>query len=254
MGLIGRLVFEKQQLVEGRARVKKLEGNVAKENEVVKQLESESIQQSELEQELVDQIKQLTVKMQEYRVRVTDKAEASNDAKNASRKFVKEIDAQTKLISTKEAQADRLGSETLGLLKQCQLEQIDIPFENDQELQNISFEEPEDEGMDETEGFAEASAHQAKLLKEITIDFSGLSRDEKENGADEIDMEFDETIKKITEQIHALAPSVNASDKLDDVENKLKETAQEFEQARKESKDAKEKFNKIKQERFVTFF
>jgi archaellum component FlaC len=41
--------------------------------------------------------------------------------------------------------------------------------------------------------------------------------------------------------------------RLDDVENKLKETAQEFEQARKDSKDAKEKFNKIKQERFDLF-
>ena len=132
--------------------------------------------------------------------------------KNASRKFVKEIDSQTKLISTKEAQVDRLGSETLGLLKQCQLEQIDIPMNGEQELQNISFEEPEEEGMDETEGFEEASAHQAKLLADISIDFMGLSRDEKENGADEIDMEFDENIKKITEQIHALAPSVKASD------------------------------------------
>jgi hypothetical protein len=69
--------------------------------------------------------------------------------------------------------------------------------------------------MDETEGFAEASAHQAKILAEIKIDFSALSRDEKENGADEIDMEFDDQIKKITEQIHALAPSVKASDKYD---------------------------------------
>jgi structural maintenance of chromosome 1 len=139
-GLICRLVFEKQQLVESQARVAKLEGNVGRENEVVKQLESELIQQSEVEQELVDQIKQLTVKMQEYRVRVNEKAEASNEAKNASRKFVKEIDGQTKLISTKEAQVDRLGSEKVGLLKQCQLEQIDIALLDDQELQNISFE------------------------------------------------------------------------------------------------------------------
>lgn len=209
-------MFEKQQLDESRARVEKLERNVTKENEHVLNLEGELIQHNELEQELTDQIKQLTVKMQEYRGRVAEKAEASNEAKNASRKFVKEIDGQTKLISTKEAQVDRLGSEKLGLLKQCQLEQIDIPLLDGQELQNISFEEPEEgDGMDETEGFAEASAHQAKLLAETSIDFTGLSRDEKENGADEVDMEFDEQVKKITEQIHALAPSVKASDKYD---------------------------------------
>jgi hypothetical protein len=47
-------------------------------------------------------------------------------------------------------QVDRLGSKTLGLLKQCQLEQIDIPLENDH--RNVSIKEPEEEGMDETVG------------------------------------------------------------------------------------------------------
>jgi structural maintenance of chromosome 1 len=138
--LSSMIEFEKRQLGESQERMKKLEVNVAKEKEQVKQLETDLVQQSELEQELTDQIEQLTAKMQEYRGRVTEKAEASNEAKNASRKFVKEIDGQTKLISTKEAQVDRLGSEKLGLLKQCQLEQIDISMLDGQELQNISFE------------------------------------------------------------------------------------------------------------------
>jgi hypothetical protein len=42
--------------------------------------------------------------------------------------------------------------------------------------------------------------------------------------------------------------------RVDEVEEKLKNSTEEFEAARKEAKDARDRFNKIKQERFSSLY
>lgn len=84
---------------------------------------------------------------------------------------------------------------------------------------------------------------------ECEVDYSTLL--DKENGAEEVGLEFTTAISNLKEKISALAPSLAGADQLDDVHAKLENCAVEFDAARKHAKEAKERFNRIKQDRFL---
>ena len=91
------------------------------------------------------------------------------------------------------------------------------------------------------------------ILNQVKIDYSGLHRDQKENNNEQIEFDFIENLNTINLDLEKLSPHVKSFDKLDDVESKLKESANEFDLARKEAKEAKERFNSVKQERYLLF-
>ncbi|KAJ1551655.1 Structural maintenance of chromosomes protein 1 [Nowakowskiella sp. JEL0078] len=90
-------------------------------------------------------------------------------------------------------------------------------------------------------------------IEDLEVDFSKLTDDNKSDGSDEMEIEFEEKIKNLTNEIEKMAPNMRAVDRLDEVEIKLKETAAEFESARRDAKNAKDKFNLIKSDRTKLF-
>lgn len=83
----------------------------------------------------------------------------------------------------------------------------------------------------------------------ISVNYSSLSRNFKENDDSSIEDEFQAGIQEISQQIDQMAPNLKAVDRLEGVEVRLKQTEDQFEKARKAAKRAKDKFTAVKQKR-----
>ncbi|KAJ3125079.1 Structural maintenance of chromosomes protein 1, partial [Irineochytrium annulatum] len=162
-----------------------------------------------------------------------------------------------------EAQIEKVNAERLSIYRRCKLEEIDLPV-RDGSLDNITLEEidvvanggnPEPDVQEDSMDIDQERPSQPSktVLAKVTVDYATLKKEYKQNDSDEMDIEFQETIKSLAADIERMAPNMRAGERFDDVEVKLRATTEEFDNARKEAKNAKEQFTSIKNERYKKF-
>ncbi|KAI8840072.1 RecF/RecN/SMC [Chytriomyces cf. hyalinus JEL632] len=252
-----QIAFEKNQAKETESRITRLNDTI-----VTLQEEQEEIQNAYNEHKgEVDAIIKKLDSFKESLATSSAKFEERRKQVEAAKKTLaalqKEMEGTLKGINGKQAQVDRLNAERLAIFRRCKLEEIELPLSRGS-LTSMSLEEidamPDGDQMEVDDDTQMSSQEKSvALLDSVTVDFSVLKREQKQNGSDEAEIEFQENIKNLTSEIEKLAPNMRASEKFDDVEAKLRATADEFESARKEAKQAKDAFAEIKQERFKKF-
>ncbi|KAI9352679.1 RecF/RecN/SMC [Obelidium mucronatum] len=255
---LNQITFEKNQAKEIQNRIDKLESTIetqTKEYEEVVVTSQDHRQEIERLTKKLDAIKtslESTVKKFE------EKRKEVDAAKKTAAALQKDMEGYLKVINTKQSQVERINAERLSILRKCKLEEIDLPLLQGS-LKAISLEDmdkiSDDDGdaMEVDDSQTSSQDRSMALLDSLKIDFSILKKEQKKNGSDEAEIEFQESIKSLTVEIEKIAPNMRANEKFDDVEAKLRATADEFETARKEAKSAKDEFLAIRQERYQKF-
>ena len=240
-----RISFEKQTLKDCQDRIDRLQKAIDNDNVSIKKLEKEkekhAVEQTKIEESIT--------RNQGLLAHAQDEAKAAMDQLEEAKKeldvFIKENETQSRAISTKESEIERLLAERLSMLRRCKLEEIDIPLEDAQSLQDISLEDIESHtytnDMD-VDG-------PVSQLEKIKINFAKLRKEHKQNKSSDVDAKFREDIRVLSLEIEKLAPHSRAIEKFGDIQNKLRMTSEEFENSRKEAKDAKDRFVAVKNER-----
>ncbi|KAJ3356259.1 Structural maintenance of chromosomes protein 1 [Entophlyctis luteolus] len=253
-----QITFERNQAKETENRIRKLQATIdahAKEHEEI--LQASRDHQQEIDR-LMQRLETLKSAANTVNTDLNDRKTSVDAAKKTLLTVQKEMEDFLKVISLKQSQVERMNEESLAIFRRCKLEEIDLPLLRGS-LSSISLEDIDqvpiqDNSMsvdDESQQQAQAKAMSA--IKSLVIDFSILSKEQKRNSSDEMEMEFQDSIKVLTADIEKIAPNMRAGEKFDDIENKLRVSAEEFENARRDAKTAKDDFMAIKNERFQKF-
>ncbi|KAJ3029322.1 UNVERIFIED_CONTAM: Structural maintenance of chromosomes protein 1 [Siphonaria sp. JEL0065] len=256
---MNQITFEKNQAKEIQNRIDKLETTIETQTKAYEEVVVASQDHRQEIERLTKKLEAVKTSLEATTKKFDEKRKEVEAAKKSVTALQKNMEGYLKVIHTKQSQVERINAERLSIFRKCKLEEIDLPLLRGS-LKNISLEEmdqlPDADGdtMDVDDDSQQSSqAKSVALLDSLTIDFSILKKEQKRNGSDEAEIEFQESIKSLSLEIEKLAPNMRASEKFDDVEAKLRATADEFETARKEAKSAKDAFLAIKQDRYQKF-
>jgi len=175
---------------------------------------------------------------------------AKKDVANA----VKELLATSKAVSQLEASLDTERGARHGILKQCKMDDINIPMKKGR------LDQIDDEGEDASIEMSSAQSSHVIYEKEekIVINYSGLNDNLKdlEDGDDvrKVEKKLEKQINDLSTTIHRIqAPNMKAMQKLDKAREKLQEANKDFDTVRRKAKQAKVNFERVKQERYDLF-
>ncbi|KAJ3109189.1 Structural maintenance of chromosomes protein 1 [Phlyctochytrium planicorne] len=253
-----QLDFERRQAEEIQEKVDKLKEAIVEDENMFATLQESKEEHEADAQELQERLDAVEASKAEHDAKMADAKAAIEDAKKALAKANKEVEAVNKTIASTEAKIEKLNAEQLSILRRCKLEEIDIPLENGS-MEDLSLEDldraqggvPNVDTLDEEARLASQQA--VEDILNIDINFHSLKKDQRDNDSEEMDAEYQESLKSLSNEIEKIAPNMRAIEKYDDVEQKLRATADEFERARRDAKSARDTFNSVKQKRFHLF-
>jgi len=269
-----RLDFEKQ---EGRLKqqleyiqshdhleqLRKLERNMKKYEDEIEKLKTK-------EKELIKEIdkdtnglEKLRLEVQSEKGKFDEKEGEIKDLKKQHVNFLKEETNLKKRISTKERLLEERISDRYGLLKQCKMEDIDLPLKKGslsdiEKSQSGSSNDVDESNPDAMEVDSSQSSRRSLRDDNIAVNYRNLP-DRLKNLEDPNDIKSKQQdlmneISKQEANISRLpAPNLKAQSRLDDVQDRLTETNDEFETTRKRARRAKMEFEAIKKERYDKF-
>ncbi|KAG1103397.1 hypothetical protein G6F42_017228 [Rhizopus arrhizus] len=279
-----QLAFEKDQLNELVARLKKLETT----------LTNDATQKSKLEADLAGmsgKTEQLKSKLQSYEVdlekqiRLEEQKQIEiNEVSRALEAKGKNVEELLREFRTVESEYEKVRAERVAIFRKCKLEGINLPLTRGS-MDDIIIEEtnnPARQQADDNESVSDVSSvtdsvsttntstnsastdmdldvpvSQMSIQStdwEVEVDFSSLGATQRRDDSARLDHEFQEQIKKYGDEIEQMAPNLKAVSRLEGVHERLKVAEQEFNAARATAKSAKEAFNLVKQKRYAKFF
>ncbi|KAJ3214675.1 Structural maintenance of chromosomes protein 1 [Dinochytrium kinnereticum] len=254
-----KLDFERKQAAEVQERITKLKESIADDESRLDELGTSRHEHEEESKRLEAEMERLSQLKETTEAKVSEAKNAIEEARKGLAKANKEVELINKAIGAKEAQIEKLNAERISVLRRCKLEEIDLPLESGS-MDDISLDDldvrraqggvPNVDTLDESH---EASQEFVKTILSLEVDFGSLKKNQRENDSEDMDNEFQESVRDLTSEIEKISPNMRAIEKYDDVETKLKATADEFENARREAKAARDAFNAVKQKRFQLF-
>merc|ERR1719210_792645 len=248
-----QLEYERRREEQLLTNVQKFERTVQDDEdalETAKKIEQTQMGEIDTDMKDVDKLKQ----NKSYLKGQLDKLEEDvNIARKDVGSVAKELQSFNKAINQLEAGIEGERAQRHSLLKQCKMDNIQIPFKKG------SLDELDEGGDESTEMSASQPSHVIyEKEARIEIDYSSL-----EEGLTELDDMDDvrKVEKTLEKQINELqttitriqAPNMRAMQKLDEAREKLEETNKEFDSARRKAKQAKINFERCKQERHDMF-
>ncbi|ORY02505.1 cohesin complex subunit psm1 [Basidiobolus meristosporus CBS 931.73] len=258
--LQNQLEFERQQLVETTERLSKLQSLLVLDQNALEGLTSQKETHIRESQAISNDISELRRELLSADTVFGDKTDEINQIKKQLNVVMRELDRLMKEMAAKESVIEKLNVERTSIFRRCKLEEIELPLARGS-LEEVPLDDSERirDPMDvdtatqtPTQSLSQRSFRSSDWT--IEVDFSSLSRSQKETDSDELNNEFREKIRDIQAEIERLAPNLKVFDRMGDVQNRLRSTEEEFEEARREAKDAKEMFNSIKQQRYQKFY
>ncbi|KAJ1560311.1 Structural maintenance of chromosomes protein 1, partial [Cladochytrium tenue] len=200
-----------------------------------------------------------TAAQAEMQERLRQRAAAVDEAKKALHRATRALEASSKELLNLEAKVEALLAERIAIFRRCKLEEISLPLLGEESIDDVSLEDLDRAQMSQSGGDQEMEvdddvyAQARASVEQIQVDFSGLKRDLRENSSDEMDVEFQETLKNLSAEIERISPNMKAVEKFGDMEEKMRATNSEFENSRRDAKTAMDAFTQIKQERYDRF-
>ncbi|KAJ1648792.1 Structural maintenance of chromosomes protein 1 [Dispira simplex] len=280
--LHNQILFENQQLQSLQDRVTRIESVLEEDRRALADLRADKAQR---EAKLAD-IHKNAEALRANIARVKAQYDAHSEKVAAKKKSVtvklQELDQLANDSTTKESLVQKYHVERASVLRRCKLEEVALPllrgsldklsleesdlFREPDEMDLDSSDDEQGEPMTQANRFLQQRAHKLQTPQQraaskqrasqwsIEVDFSSLTKRDRDNGGEDAERRFTDQIRQFTKELEQLAPNMHAYERLGGVELKLRETEREFEEARQEAKAAKERFNAIKQKRYDRFY
>jgi structural maintenance of chromosome 1 len=245
--LTKKLEFERERLEETTTRVERVRDELENNEVALKKLSKDidsikdkiDLLESELEvsiEDLKENEKQLDSKLSETK-KIEDEL---ND-------LLAQKDDLFKRVELVKEDLEKYDVEKLTILKNCKIENITLPIDEDSEydLDSISISDEISAG--------EEGNHIIEVINNIKLDFSSLNSRYKQNNNEIISKEFDERISIISKELASLSPNVKAIERLNEVEKKLEDLERELNVKRSEELNVVKQFQEIKAKRYELF-
>lgn len=199
-----------------------------------------------------EKIEGLKLEKQNKKKLVDEMEEETAKARRDVASLAKDIATFSHQISSFENKIDSKRNERLNILRQCKMEDIQIPMMGNSSLEDILQEH------DSSEQSASLTSMMQSVINDIQVDYRTLPRNLKDiDEADQVKKTGDGLNKELQQKLDTIekiqTPNLKAMQKLDAVTEKIQSTNEEFESAKRKAKKAKASFEKIKNERIARF-
>lgn len=201
-----------------------------------------------------EKIEILKLDKQNKKKMVDEMEEETGKARRDVASLAKDIASLSHQISSSENKIETKRNERLNLMRQCKMDDIQIPLLKG----NMEDILQETENSDQASSSASLTTLMQSKVSEIQIDYRALPRSFKEIDEPELVKKTGDGInKELQQKLDTLekiqTPNMKAMQKLDMVTEKIQTTNEEFENAKRKAKKAKAAFEKVKNERISRF-
>lgn len=257
--LKNQLQFETERLTDTKTRIKNMKESMNRDSILLEQLEGER-------QTLKDQIVQIEEEIAEINSRLESQSESTNELLSTVSTFrdevtraQREVDATRKRLSAMQEEVEKITSGRVKTLRNCKIEGLDLPLTKGSldmlQLDEVYVGEPiETQADDDVEmSGTEQGMSAVNVLKQLEVDFSMLDREAKQQSGDEMGEELERDIQTLSANLERMVVNTRATERLQDARERLTEVDKEFENVRQKARAAKEKFERVKQQRYELF-
>lgn len=236
--LTNQILFQNERITETSLRIEKLQQDLV------------SLQDDDRKtgEDLFTKSASLDELSAELEILQDDKEKQADQVSNISRGVkAKELDMKeaeselrglTKELLISEELILKVDSERLNMLKNCKIENVDLPLE---------------EGFLESISLGEDSLDISSAVYEIHIDYGLLDLRYQNQYSVKTEAELRVRIENVEKELQQLTPNTKAMERMKDVEQKLKEFDREFNKARQDERRSATRFNEVKQLRTELF-
>ncbi|CCH41801.1 Structural maintenance of chromosomes protein [Wickerhamomyces ciferrii] len=233
-----KLDFEKERFNETSNRITKIEAEKSSYEKSLTQL----IKEKELTNDQIDRLEsELEITTQElldFEKSIEDKLQKSKNSEDNLHDLQYNYESFKKSLEIQQQDIERYTIERISFLKNCKIENINIPLKQGSSLDDLPIDNTE-------EIFA--------IADEISIDFSTLSTRYKENDNEIISNEITEKLSDITKELETLSPNTKALERLTEVEKRMEEIEKELHKTRSQELVIVKKFQEVKNKRYELF-
>ncbi|TPX34166.1 hypothetical protein SmJEL517_g03097 [Synchytrium microbalum] len=239
-----------QSVAEVVERIRRVEASIETDTTLLAKLQGEKDGLENIAHGLAEEIRTFKEELKASKERSDDTAVAVARLKKEVQRVTKDIEGRNKGVTQKEAQIEKLLSETFSILRRCKLEEIDLPLAMGS-LDDVPLAEAPETLNDDRMQVDNENRH--PWMEEIEVDYSGLKKEQRNNGTEEMDAKLQDDIRNIVDEIEKMAPNLRAADNLERVQDKLRATVADFDDARKHATAAARAFETIKKDRAERF-
>ncbi|CAG9808835.1 unnamed protein product [Chironomus riparius] len=197
-----------------------------------------------------EKIETLKLEKQNKKKLVDEMEEDTSKARRDVASLAKDIASLSHQIQSIENKIDTKRNERLNILRQCKMDDIQIPMVGKGSLDDFLTDQ-------DTSDPSTSSNIQSKI-NDIQVDYRLLTRNLKDiDEPDQVKKQGDSLNKELQQKLDTIekiqTPNLKAMQKLDAVTEKIQTTNEEFENAKRKAKKAKASFEKVKNERISRF-
>lgn len=241
--LQNKLTFEKERFEESKSRLERLDKEKIRIDEKLTTISNDLQSQMESVEFVESEIELLREDLEKFELNYLNHFKQSS----VSNTKLEELKSE---LSMKKTQIDDLNEDLLKelslklqILKNCKIENVNIPLETGS-MSDIPIEIVAEDDDEEKELL--------NFAKKVMIAYDELPRKYHENSS-ELTRELQEKIESLQQELEQLTPNTKAVERLREVELKLADIEKEFKQSRKDEQKVVNKFNELKQKRYLKF-
>jgi len=249
------LSFETQRLASTKKRIADEEKRMERDQQLVEELEGQKEELGNKLDGLNADVEQLNERVAEIRQEYDQRAEKVGEARREVQKRQKSVDGTLKAVAEAESEAQAASTKRYTTLRQCKVENIDLPLEEGSRklvalpLGDALLGEDEDAmDVDDEDGPTGPINDYG-----IHIDFSDLDADLQDDTTDEMESQLLDKISSLTSSLDKMAPNMRSAERLTTTHDRLTATEREFNESRTTARNATRAFDRVKKARFDAF-
>ncbi|KAK5171781.1 Structural maintenance of chromosomes protein 1B [Saxophila tyrrhenica] len=247
------LQFETQRLVSTRKRIADEQKRMERDQQLVEELEAQKEELGGELDELNADVEQLNEQLAEVRQEYDQRAEKVSEARREVQKRQKSVDATLKAVAEAEGEAQAASTKRYTTLRQCKVENIDLPLEEgSRKLDSL----PLGEGLlGEDEDAMDVDGEEAGQTNDygIYLDFTSLDDDLQEDTTDEMETTLLDKIASLTTTLDKMAPNMRSAERLTTTHDRLTATERDFNASRSAARAATKAFERVRKQRADLF-
>lgn len=260
--LKNQLQFENERLQDTGSRINSLKEGLERDTILFGQLEGERdalrSQISQIEEEIQD----ISLQLKEKKQATTELLNIVSARRDEVTKAQREVDSTRKRLSAIQEELEKITSSRLKTLRNCKIEGLELPLKRGSldalPLDEVYVGGPVATQVDDNGDIEMPDADQpgqagADLLAQLVIDFDSLDRNARDRTDEEMNDELERNIQTLSSNLERMVVNTRATERLEDAKAKLTEVDREFDGIRQQARTAKEKFERVKQQRYELF-
>jgi structural maintenance of chromosome 1 len=249
-----RLVFEKTRLQKAEDRMKALQETIKRDESTVNGLEAEKdIIQNELDT-LKAELDLLAEQLSELQSTAEEHAQKVDEQRREFDKRNKNVVEKQRELAELEADVSKNRAEQYSLLRQCRIEEINIPLtDNSKPLSDLPLAtgNSDPDAMD-VDGDMTLTVDVAEDFG-IEVDYDQLDDDLKDDDSEKTEAVLEGKKKSIEHELEKMAPNMHVAERLESTEVRLRDADKDRLSAQRRAAQAREDFEHVRSQRKELF-